>query len=59
MHVVNVQRGDDKVEPMFLFRECDRIFTARDTCELRSMAQIESLVLIANEFVEAAVFFKQ
>ncbi len=58
-HILDMQRRQDEIEPPLLFRQRDGLFPARYPCQLRRMAQIQALILVADELIEAAVFFEK
>ena len=58
-HVVDVERGDDEVEPALFFRQRNRFLPARNSRQLGGVAQVEPLILVPDQLVEPPVFFKE
>ena len=58
-HVLHVHRRQDEIETPLLFRQGDRLLPARYARQFGRMAQIQPLILVADQLIETAVFFEQ
>ncbi len=58
VHVVDMECGDDQIEAAFLQGKSDCIASAGHPGEFRGVAEVEALVFVADELVQAAVFFE-